>query len=432
MAGCDFSDREFEQYIPEALANGFVTEERLNDALRRVLTVRMRLGEFDDFESFIYSNISPDIILAPAHRKLALEAAEESIVLLKNDGILPLDVTKLSRVAVIGPYSDIHQHDPNYGGKAVDPVTPLKGIQKEMEGRGVEVVYEQGGVISYPRARQNEPAPPPVDYAAMMASAVETAKKSDVAILFLGTTTRVEIEGRDRTTLDLPGNQQELLDAVMAANPRTVVVLMSAGPLAVPTAKAHAPAILQGWWPGEEGGTAIANVLTGKYNPAGRLPYTMYASDAQVPSVDIYDISVGFTYMYVKGAPQYAFGHGLSYTKFDYSKLRLSSKRGGADDKITVSVDVKNTGAKDGDEVVQMYVRDMATGYVHPTSELRGFKRVAIPAGGKQTVTMELPVGSLAYYDTSVGDFRLSPGRYEIMVGAASDDIRLRSTITVD
>jgi len=431
MAGCDFSDREFEQYIPEALEKGFVTRERLDDAVRRVLTVRMRLGEFDDFESFVYSDITPDVILAPAHRRLALEAAEESIVLLKNDGTLPLDVAALSRVAVIGPYSDIHQHDPNYGGKAVDPVTPLAGIRRALTPRGVEVVYEQGGVISFPRVRDDRPAPAPVDYAAMRARAVEAAASSDVAILFLGTTTAVEIEGRDRRTLDLPGNQQELLDAVMAANPRTVVVLMSAGPLAVPTAKAHAAAIVQGWWPGEEGGTAIANVLTGKYNPAGRLPYTMYASDAQVPSVDLYDIAVGFTYMYVKGAPQYAFGHGLSYTSFDYSRLRLSSKRGGSDDTVTVSVDVRNTGGRDGDEVVQMYVRDTATGYVHPSSELRGFRRVKIPAGRTERVTMELPVRSLAYYDTAHDDFRVAPGRWEVMVGAASDDIRLRAPLTV-
>ncbi len=429
MAGCDFSDSEFEKYIPEALEKGFVTGERLDDALRRVLTVRMRLGEFDKFESVPYSKISPDIILAPEHRRLALLTAEESIVLLKNDGILPLDKSKVKSIAVIGPYADLFNHDDNYGGIPVDPVKPLQGIVNEFGG-SAEVVYEKGGEISFPTARRGV-EPPYVDYTAQMARAVETAGKSDVAILFLGTTTRVEIEGRDRKTLDLPGNQQELLDAVLAVNPRTIVVLMSAGPLAVPTAKQNAAAILQGWWPGEEGGTAIANVLAGKYNPAGRLPYTMYASDAQVPSVDIYDISVGFTYMYLKGEPQYAFGYGLSYSKFDYSKLKLSRKKASAGDVIKVDVNVKNAGTMDGDEVVQMYVRDLNTGYVHPMTELRGFRRVAIPAGQTTTVSMELPVDGLAYYDTGSGDFRVAPGKYEILVGASSDDIRVKSEITV-
>lgn len=429
MAGCDFSDIEFEQYIPEALYSGYLTEERLNDALRRVLTVRMRLGEFDEFNTVPYSKISPDIIMAKEHRQLSLLTAEESIVLLKNNGILPLDKSKLKRVAVIGPYADLFNHDNNYGGIPLNPVKPLQGIINEL-GNEIEVIYEKGGEITLPTVRKGF-IPPYVDRAAIIEKAAEAAKNSDVAILFIGTNTNVEIEGRDRLTLNLPGNQQQLLDAVMAANKNTIVVLMSAGPLAIPTAKKNAAAILQGWWPGEEGGTAIANVIFGKYNPAGRLPYTMYESDAQVPSVDIYDISVGFTYMYLKGKPQYAFGHGLSYAKFSYSNLKLSKKEVVAQDIIKIDVDVKNLGKMTGDEVVQMYVRDLNTGYIHPMSELRGFKRVSIPPNETKTVSIELPVSSLAYYDTSIGDFKLISGKYEILVGTASDDIRLKSVITL-
>jgi len=428
MAGCDFSDSEFEQYIPEALYSGYVTEERLNDALRRVLTVRMRLGEFDDFKSGPYSKISPDIIMAKEHRQLSLLTAEKSIVLLKNNGILPLDKSKLKRVAVIGPYADLFNHA-NYGGIPFDPVKPLQGIINEL-GNNVEVIYEKGGEIFFPTVRRGF-IPPAVDREAEIAKAVDAAKKSDVAILFIGTNTRIEIEGRDRETLNLPGNQQQLLDAVLAANKNTIVVLMSAGPLAVPTAKKNAAAILQGWWPGEEGGTAIANVIFGKYNPAGRLPYTMYESDAQVPSVDIYDISVGFTYMYLKGKPQYAFGYGLSYSKFGYSNLKLSKKEVFAQDIIKIDVDVKNLGKMAGDEVVQVYVRDLNTAYIHPMKELRGFKRVSINSGETKTVSIEFPVNSLAYYNTSISDFSVIAGKYEILVGAASDDIRLKSAITI-
>ena len=428
MAGCDFSDAEFEQYIPEAVFSGFLTEERLNDALRRVLTVRMRLGEFDEFNTVPYSKISPDVIMAKEHRKLALTTAEESIVLLKNSGILPLDKSRLKRVAVIGPYADLFNHA-NYGGIPSNPVKPLQGIINEL-GDQVEVIYEKGGEINFPVVRKGF-IPPFVDRTAEINKAAEAAQKSDVAILFIGTNTNVEIEGIDRLTLNLSGNQQHLLDAVMAANKHTIVVLMSAGPLAVPTAKKHAAAILQGWWPGEEGGTAIANVIFGKYNPAGRLPYTMYESDAQVPPVDIYDISAGFTYMYLNGKPQYAFGHGLSYSKFTYSNLRLSSKEVSDQDVIKVDIDVRNAGKIAGDEVVQMYVRDLNRGYVHPISELRGFKRVSISSNETETVSMELPVSSLAYYDTAVGDFRIIPGKYEVLIGAASDDIRLRSVFTL-
>ena len=428
MAGCDFSDAEFEQYIPEAVYSGYLTEERLNDAVRRVMTVRMRLGEFDEFNTVTYSKITPDIITAKEHRQLSLQTAEESVVLLKNNGILPLDKSKIKRVAVIGPYADLFQHG-NYGGIPVNPVKPLQGIINEL-GSQVEVIYEKGGEITFPIVRRGF-IPPAVDRAAEINKAVEAAKKSDVAILFIGTNTSVEVEGIDRETLNLPGNQQQLLDAVMAANKNTIVVLMSAGPLSVPTAKRNAAALLQGWWPGEEGGTAIANVLFGKYNPAGRLPYTMYESDAQVPSVDIYDISVGFTYMYLKGKPQYAFGHGLSYSKFSYSNLKVSGKEVTAQDVIKVDVDVRNIGKMDGDEVVQLYIRDLGKGYVHPMTELRGFKRVSISSNETKTVSIELPASSLAYYDTAVGDFRIIPGKYEILIGAASDDIRLKSVITL-
>ena len=430
MAGCDFSDSEYEQYIPRAILQGYLTEDRLNDALRRVLTVRFRLGEFDKFESVPYSSITEDVICSPEHRALSLLAAQKSIVLLKNDkGFLPLDRNALKKVAVIGPYADLF-NEGNYGGIPVSPVTPFQGIRNALSDE-VEVTYLQGAEITPARVRRGQPIPPHFDRAQELSKAVKLASESDVVILFLGTTADIEVEGRDRTTLNLPGNQNELLNAVCKVNKKVVVVLMSAGPLAVPDAKKKAPAIIQGWWPGEEGGTAIASVIFGDYNPAGRLPYTMYASDAQVPSVDEYDISKGFTYMYLKGKPQYAFGHGLSYTTFSYGNMQISKDSADPGETVKVSFSIQNTGKMDGEEVVQMYVRDVKSKVVRPSNELRGFERVSLKAGEQKTVTMDLPVSSLAFYDEDIHAFNAEAGEYRIMVGSASDDIRLEKQFYV-
>ncbi len=431
MAGCDFSDAEYERYIPQALSQGFLTEERLNDALRRVLTVRFRLGEFDAFNSVPYSTISPDIIGCKEHRALSLETARKSIVLLKNEkSLLPLDKSSIRSIAVIGPYADLFNQG-NYGGVPYKPVKPLQGI-RDAVGAGVEVLYCKGAQITPVMVRKGRPIPPRFDREAELKKAVEMAKASDVAILFVGTTADIEVEGRDRKTLALPGNQEELIKAVCAANKRTIVVLMSAGPLAVPEVKKSAPALLQGWWPGDEGGTALADVLFGDYNPAGRLPYTMYASDAQVPSIEEYDISKGFTYMYLKEKPLYAFGHGLSYTTFRYSGLKVSSSVATADDTIDLSLNVRNTGSRAGEEVVQLYVKDKQAKVVRPVKELRGFTRIALQPGEERTVQMKLPVKSLAFYDETIGDFYVEPGEFELLLGSASDDIRLQTKLVVN
>lgn len=430
MAGCDFSDAEYEKYIPEALRKGYLTEERLNDALRRVLQVRFRLGEFDDFKSVPYSKISPGIICSREHRKLSLEAAHKSIVLLKNGGsLLPLDKNKIKRIAVIGPYADLFNQG-NYGGVPDNPVKPLQGIRNAL-GTGVEVLYCKGAQITPVMVRKGKPVPPRFDRKDELKKAVDMAKSSDVVLLFVGTTADIEVEGRDRKTLALPGNQEELIKAVHAVNKRVVVVLMSAGPLAVPEVKKSIPAVLQAWWPGDEGGNAIADVLFGGYNPGGKLPYTMYESDSQVPSIDEYDISKGFTYMYLRKKPLFAFGHGLSYSKFSYSGLRVSSSEASVNDTVAVSLKVKNTGDRTGEEVVQLYVRDVKAKVQRPGKELRGFARVALQPNEEKEVRLLVPVRSLAFYDESISDFFVEPGGFEILLGSASDDIRLHTKLVV-
>ncbi len=430
MAGCDFSDAEYEKYIPEALRKGYLTEERLNDALRRVLRVRFRLGEFDDFKSVPYSGLSPEIIGCKEHRKLSLEAARKSIVLLKNDkNLLPVDKNNLKRIAVIGPYADLFNQG-NYGGVPDHPVKPLQGIRNAV-GTGVEVLYCKGAQITPVRVRKGRPVPPRFDKETELKKAVDMAKHSDIVFLFVGTTADIEVEGRDRKTLALPGNQEELIKSVYAVNKNVVVVLMSAGPLAVPEVKKYIPAILQAWWPGDEGGNAIADVLFGVYNPGAKLPYTMYASDSQVPSINEYDISKGFTYMYLEEKPLFAFGHGLSYSKFRYSDLHVSSPVASVNDTVTVSLKVKNISCRVGDEVIQLYVKDVKAKVIRPNKELRGFTRITLQPGEEQLVRLALPTTSLAFYDESVRDFVVEPGSFSILLGSASDDIRLQTKLIV-
>ncbi len=420
IAGCDFSDKEFMEYIPAAVRQGLLPESRLNEALFRVLRARFRLGEFDPPERVPYSRISASVICSPAHRRLSLATAQKSIVLLSNrDNLLPLDRSKVKAIAVIGPHADRFTAG-GYSGKTVDPVTPLQGIRNRAA-QGTEIVFATGAQIAPPR----RPPEVPFDREAELRRAVEVAGKADVAIVYVGTTLSIEAEGRDRTNLGLPGNQEELVKAVMQANPRTVVVLLNAGPLTIPWIKEHAPAIVEAWWAGQEGGNAIADVIFGDVNPGGRLPYTVYASENQVPPQDEYDISKGFTYMYLNGAPLFAFGHGLSYTQFKYSNLELSAKQIPAHGTVIVTVDVENTGERAGDEVVQLYVRDVECRVKRPARELRGFERVRLRPGQSKTMRFELPGEKLAFYDENTHGFVVEPGAFEVLVGSSSQDIRV-------
>jgi beta-glucosidase len=431
MAGCDFSDKEFEENIPAAIREGKLTEERLNDALTRVLRTRFRLGEFDPFESGPYSKISPGVIDSPAHRAVALEAARQSIVLLQNrDQLLPLDRSKIKSIAVLGPLAD-QVITNNYNGTLPKTITPLAGI-RERAGSGVEILHGYGAVIGgKPGAWAKVTDESNIDPKIARATAAALAKQADVAVVFVGTHAGVEQEGRDRETLGLSGTQEELVKAVAAANPRTIVVEMSAGPLTVPSIKEQVPAILQAWWPGEEGGHAIADVLFGDVNPAGRLPHTVYASADQVPSIDDYDISKGFTYMYVKGQPLFPFGHGLSYTTFAYSALQAPAESIPRDGVLKLSLDVKNSGSRAGNEVVQLYVRALKPSVTRPEKELRGFQRIALSPGAGQKVNFAVPAVKLSYYEEAKRAFVVEPGEYEIMVGSSSADIRARATIRI-
>ena len=418
-AGCDLDDNFYEESLPVAVRSGLVSEAVVDQALTRVLRVAFRLGAFDPPEMVPYSKIGAAVIDSQGHRELALQTALKSMVLLRNDkAFLPLDKSKVKSVAVIGPQAETFETG-NYFGAKPRVVGPLEGIRARL-GAGVKVEYAAGCDILEP-AKAGE-----------IEKAVALARQSDVAILFLGTNLKVEAEGRDRKSLDLPGSQEQLLEAVFKANPKTVAVIMSGGPVSVKWASENVPAILAAWYPGEEAGTALAQVLFGDYSPAGRLPYTVYDSVDQIPPQDEYDVTKGFTYLYFTGKPQFAFGHGLSYTTFQYSGLKVTPGRTAADGKVTVSLEVQNAGARAGEEVVQLYVHQRDASVKRPAKELRGFQRISLRAKEKKVVSFTLPASELAFWDVKTKGFLVEPGGYDILVGSSSEDIRLRGAVQVN
>ncbi len=432
MAGCDFSDKEYAENIPAGVAQGKLSQERLDDAVRRVIRVRMRLGEFDPQAGQPWSALEPANIKSPAHLAVARKAAQEAIVLLGNrTGLLPLHAATVTSIAVIGPHADRITKN-NYNGVAANSVTALAGLHEQV-GAGLTIRTAIGSVMSSkdrPPLKEGAPATP-FDAVAELAKAVEAARTSDVAIVCVGTNASVEGEGRDRTSLGLPAEQEALVEAVVAANPRTVVVLMSAGPLTVPWIKDHAAAVLQAWWGGDEGGHALADVLFGEVNPAGRLPYTVYASETQVPAQDEYDVSKGFTYQYLRGEPLWAFGHGLSYTTFSYRALALSAPTATDGETLMVSATVANTGSRAGDEVVQVYVTEPAGKVAKPKQRLAGFARVPLAAGAQTTVQIPVEIARLRFWDETTHRFVAEPGTYTVRVGGSSVDQPLSGSFTV-
>jgi len=421
LAGCDYDDEQYRDAIPGAVKKGLVSEKVVDKALARVFKVAFRLGAFDPKDMVPFHKISKDVIESAKHRALSLKSAHESMVLMKNaDNFLPLDKTKLKKVAVIGPAAEKPTYG-NYFGVTSRKINPLTGIKNAL-GKNVEVLYAQGCDFTTGKGGMA---------AADIPAAVKAAQAADVAFLFLGTNGVIEAEGRDRKDITLPLQQQQLLEAVVKANPKTVVVLMSAGPLAVQWAKDNAPAIMQAWYAGSEGGTAIADVLFGNVNPGGRLPWTMYKSLKDIPAQTEYDVTKGYTYLYFTGEPVYPFGHGLSYTEFSYSNLALSAKSMPADGKIEISVTVRNTGSREGDEVAQLYVHEVKSSVKRPIKELRGFQRVNLKSGEEKKVTFLLPAEQLAFYDVNVKGFRVEPGMFTVMVGGSSANIRAQGQVEV-
>jgi len=417
--------------VQDALSQGLIAEADIDRNLRGVFRVMIKLGMLDPQATQPYAHIGfdarpgdvrldgplDDPWMWDKSRALARKATDESIVLLKNQGdLLPLKAADVKRIAVIGPLADTVALD-WYSGTPPFAVTPLAGIRARV-GKGVEVTSSDGS-----------------DYAA----AAELARKADVAVVIIGNHPTCDAgwakcplpsdgkEAVDRKSLTL--EQEQLAKAVLAANPRTVVVLQASFPFTTNWTQENVPAILLMTHNSEEQGDGLADVLFGDYNPAGRVSQTWVAGMDQLPPMMDYDIRHGRTYMYLTGKPLYAFGYGLSYTRFMYSNLRVSSAHLAKDGTVTVSVDVKNAGARNGDEVVQMYVTHTGSAVARPQQELKGFSRVNLRAGESKTVTMPLKATSLAYWDGK--GFTVENDAVEIRVGGSSDAITLRSQIHV-
>jgi len=417
-----------------ALKDGLVTGSDIDTALRRKLRVTLKLGLLDDPAKVPYSDIKADGGPAPWNsdhdRAVSQKIALESVVLLKNDkDALPLDRAKLKTVAVVGPLADSVHWD-WYGGYPPYAVTPLAGIKAAL-GDGVNVTYAAGGD-----------------------AAVAAAKGADAVIVVVGNDPTCGPnmatdwndngtnpcadpgdgrEGRDRETLALA--QEDLVKQVMAVNPKTVMVLVSSFPYTINWSQQNVPAILHMTHASQDEGTALAKVIFGDYNPGGHLVETWPASEAQLPPMMDYDIRHGRTYMYFGrgnwGKPLYPFGHGLSYTTFRYSNLRVSAPSMARDGAVTVSLDVTNTGGRTGDAVPQLYVQHLGSKVDRPERQLQGFQRVTVEPGRTKTVTIPLSAAQLAYWNEAQKAFTVESEPVRLLVGDSSADVKLTKTVRV-
>jgi beta-glucosidase len=422
--------------LVKAVQKGLITEAEIDRALYYTLWTRFRLGLFDPPDKCPFSKIGIDQNDTAEHEALALKVAEESVVLLKNSGVLPLNRSKIRRIAVIGTNAvSASMLEGNYNGKAARPVTVLDGI-KQAAGSNIEVAFAAGGPLALLKNRSNKPGQKMID------EAVAAAKSADVIVFVGGISAQFEgeemrrsndfdgFDGGDRTRIELPSVQTDLLKALAATGKPVIFVNCSGSAMAMPWEVRNLPAILQAWYPGEQGGRAVAEVLFGDVNPSGHLPVTFYASTKDLPDFMDYSMS-NRTYRYFNGKPEFAFGHGLSYTRFKFQDGRLDAKIIPADGTVKMTFTVKNTGRRDGDEVAQVYFRHDHSDVPQPKLALCGFARVHLKHGEAESVTVEVPAERLRYWDTDKKQYVVAPGQYEFLVGAASDDIRLKLPMTI-
>lgn len=548
-------DNIYKQPLLNAYQQGMVSLADIDTAAYRVLRARMQLGLFDNPANNPYNKISAQVVGSAQHQALALDAAKQSIVLLKNDqALLPLQLAKLTSIAVVGINAANSELGDYSGEPVVEPVSILKGIQHKV-GNQVKVNYAAWQPVNglegyalvdkafFPNGLQAEyfsnmnlegqgkkrvdtqvnfepanQAPdafvptesmsiqwvgkikpsisgkysigflshdgcrltingqvlidswkrkatvttfadieleagkiydlkaeyfvkrdavaklywktPDVDFnfSSLFTNAIAAAKKSDVTVAVLGMNKNFESEGQDRSQIGLSKDQEIFIKEIRKANPKTIVVFVAGSSLAIDWVDQNIPAVLDAWYPGEQGGTAVADILFGDYNPAGRLPLTFYKSMDDLLPFNDYDVSKGRTYQYFKGKVLYPFGHGLSYTQFQYSGLNLANQK----DVLELSFQIKNIGKIDGDEVAQVYVKMPETNVIMPIQQLKGFERVNLNQGQSKTVIIKIDKSQLRYWDEKKEMFLSPKGTYQIMVGASSKDIRLKQSIQLN
>jgi beta-glucosidase len=425
----DMEGYAYSQHLEAAVKAGKVKMVTLDDAVRRILVKKFELGLFDD--PYRYSDAAREkaVLGDQSHRAAALDVAQKSIVLLKNEGkLLPL-ARDARRIAVIGPLADA-QRDLEGGwvvqGERAKVVSILEGIRSHA-GKA-EISYAQACATGCTSADG-------------FADAVATASRSDVIVLAVGETWDLSGEAKSRTDISLPGQQEALFAALKATGKPVVVVMLAGRPLVFNTIADKADAIVYAWFPGSEGGNAVANVLFGDVNPSGKLPITFPRSVGQIPiSYAQYntgrpvtndkDVVYKSAYIDSVNTPRYAFGHGLSYTDFKYTGLTLSSPTISGTQKVTLSFDLANSGKVAGTEIVQLYLRDMVSSVVRPLKELKGFQKVQLKPGETRRVTFTIERDTLSFFNSKLA-WGAEAGEFKLMVGSASDDIRLESTLTL-
>ena len=465
------------QPVIDSIATGALTEAMVDEKVKEILRVRLAIEA-------VPADVANTVMTSqPASQQIALQVAQKSIVLLKNEGVLPIKAD-VKKIAVIGQNAVLKTQSGGMGAgvKALYEVTPLEGITKRA-GAGVEVVYAPGyknfpGIFRW--GRPAGAAPDPLEAAAidepadpaLLEQAVALAKEADLVLFFGGTNKSIETEGSDRKDIKLPCGQEELVQALRAANANLVSVLVSGGPTDLQVLEPASPAIVQAWWNGTEGGTALAQVLFGDIAPSGKLPFTFPVKLEDSPAYalgnfpgsnaggDLFSLMfrpdvmamspqerqklidslpkpeshytegslVGYRWFDTKAVkPMFAFGHGLSYVNFNYGPMSAKASK----EAVKVSFELTNAGEMEADEVVQLYVRRIDSAVEWPAKELKAFKRVTLKAGETRKVTLEVSLNDLRYWDVDAAQWKLENGELELLLGSASDDIRQKATVNI-
>lgn len=418
----DMEGDVYQKNLVELVREGEVSEGTIDEAVRRILRIKFMLGLFE--RPYVDPERAGQVIQSRENLEAALELARRSIVLLKNEeDLLPLK-KEIESVAVIGPLAD--DRDAPLGswscqGNPKDVVTVLDGVKSRVAQK-TRVHYAKGCEIEGASTEG-------------FGNAVRIAKESDVAIVVVGENREMSGEAASRSSLDLPGVQEELVKAIYETGVPLVEVLMNGRPLSISWSVEHVPAILEAWFPGIQGGYAVADSIFGNHSPGGKLPVTFPRTVGQVPiyynhkntgrppSTDRFTSK----YLDIPSTPLFPFGHGLSYTKFDYSNLQINPKRIGHAGKVEISLEVKNIGDRRGDEVVQLYLRDVVASVTRPVKELKGFKRITIEPGEKRTTVFTLTTEQLSFINRDLKRVA-EPGIFEVMVGRSSEDMQLAAS----
>ena len=413
------------KYLPEATEMGLITEATIDSILRPLLMTRFKLGLFDSDEIVSYAGISPEVVNSERHKKLAFDAAAKSIVLLKNDGhALPLSKDSLKNLLVVGPTAaDVTSLLGNYNGFSGELTTFLEGIVGAVDA-GTVVEYNQGFMY------HND----------TLFHGFWQADRADAVVVCIGINSLYEGEegdamlnpnGGDRVDIRLPDNQVEYVRLIRERmeNKPLIVVITGGSAMAIPEIAEMADALLFAWYPGEQGGNALASILFGEVNPSGRLPVTFYRSNKDLPPFEAYGME-GRTYKYFRGEPLFPFGYGLSYSEFGYGKMMSDKEMYAASDTLRMTFELSNNGLA-GDEVVQLYARKMAGQEGSANRVLIAFKRVPLDPVQYATVAFSVPVDRLQEWDADNQVYHVPPGNYVIEVGSSSADVKLEKQITI-